>query len=122
MRNHPPEVAQNRCAAAGDGAHELDLALRELPFFFFFNDTAPTEFYPLPLHDALPISAPEASAGASTPCRSGTTPLAAPPRSAASSSPCSTSPTWRPTHPSPPNRVGSPLFAPSAQAFQAIAA
>src|SRR3989449_8661853 len=24
-------------------------------FFFFFNDTAPTEFYPLPLHDALPI-------------------------------------------------------------------
>src|SRR5258708_18339327 len=25
--------------------------------FFFFNDTAPTEIYPLPLHDALPISA-----------------------------------------------------------------
>src|SRR2546429_6006248 len=25
-------------------------------FFFFFNDTAPTEFYPLSLHDALPIS------------------------------------------------------------------
>src|SRR2546430_16993754 len=24
-------------------------------FFFFFNDTAPTEIYPLPLHDALPI-------------------------------------------------------------------
>src|SRR2546430_14009588 len=24
-------------------------------FFFFFNDTAPTEFYPLPLPDALPI-------------------------------------------------------------------
>src|ERR1039457_7375296 len=23
--------------------------------FFFFNDTAPTEIYPLPLHDALPI-------------------------------------------------------------------
>src|SRR5256885_4666469 len=23
--------------------------------FFFFNDTAPTEFYPLPLHDPLPI-------------------------------------------------------------------
>src|SRR3989338_5575973 len=22
---------------------------------FFFNDTAPTEIYPLPLHDALPI-------------------------------------------------------------------
>src|SRR2546427_9356804 len=25
--------------------------------FFFFNDTAPTEIYPLPLHDALPIFA-----------------------------------------------------------------
>src|SRR2546430_8732834 len=24
--------------------------------FFFFNDTAPTEIYTLPLHDALPIS------------------------------------------------------------------
>src|SRR2546421_11826342 len=24
-------------------------------FFFFFNDPAPTEIYPLPLHDALPI-------------------------------------------------------------------
>src|SRR3712207_1335354 len=25
-------------------------------YFFFFNDTAPTEIYPLSLHDALPIS------------------------------------------------------------------
>src|SRR3712207_8262570 len=25
-------------------------------FIFFFNDTAPTEIYTLPLHDALPIS------------------------------------------------------------------
>src|ERR1022692_1997957 len=25
------------------------------PLFFFFNDTATTEFYPLSLHDALPI-------------------------------------------------------------------
>src|SRR2546428_9241960 len=24
-------------------------------FFFFYNDPAPTEIYPLPLHDALPI-------------------------------------------------------------------
>src|SRR2546429_6321546 len=24
-------------------------------YFFFFNDPAPTEIYPLPLHDALPI-------------------------------------------------------------------
>src|SRR2546430_5108418 len=27
--------------------------------FFFFNDTAPPEIYPFPLHDALPISAPD---------------------------------------------------------------
>src|SRR6266542_958112 len=27
------------------------------PFFFFFNDTAPTEIYTLSLHDALPIRA-----------------------------------------------------------------
>src|SRR2546430_7178694 len=27
-----------------------------LLFFFFFNDTATTEIYPLSLHDALPIS------------------------------------------------------------------
>src|SRR2546421_12560862 len=26
-----------------------------LYFFFFLNDTAPTEIYTLPLHDALPI-------------------------------------------------------------------
>src|SRR2546429_9447703 len=30
-------------------------------FFFFFNDPAPTEIYPLSLHDALPISAAGAS-------------------------------------------------------------
>src|SRR2546427_9330363 len=27
-----------------------------MSFFFFFNDTATTEIYPLSLHDALPIS------------------------------------------------------------------
>src|SRR3989442_5878687 len=27
-----------------------------MPFFFFFNDTATPEIYPLSLHDALPIS------------------------------------------------------------------
>src|SRR5258707_9487078 len=31
-------------------------------FFFFFNDTATTEIYPLSLHDALPIFEPSASA------------------------------------------------------------
>src|SRR2546430_5253490 len=37
-------------------------------FFFFFNDPAPTEIYPLPLPDALPIcsrSTSSASPGAS---------------------------------------------------------
>src|SRR5256885_5453749 len=31
--------------------------------FFFFNDTATTEIYTLSLHDALPISARQGSAG-----------------------------------------------------------
>src|SRR2546429_7663630 len=35
--------------------------LLNISFFFFFNDTAPTEFYPLSLHDALPISVPSFS-------------------------------------------------------------
>src|SRR5260370_39188795 len=30
--------------------------LGSMSFFFFFNDTATTEIYTLPLHDALPIS------------------------------------------------------------------
>src|SRR5438093_10276931 len=29
---------------------------RAIHFFFFFNDAAPPEIYPLSLHDALPIS------------------------------------------------------------------
>src|ERR1051326_9564054 len=38
------------------------LSLAHAFFFFFFNETATTEIYPLPLHDALPISAWGASA------------------------------------------------------------
>src|SRR2546422_7960756 len=42
-------------------------------FFFFLNDTAPTEIYTLPLHDALPISLfrrfPESSCRAAAPGR-----------------------------------------------------
>src|SRR3954466_15859628 len=34
------------------------LARTVAPFFFFFNDTAPTEISPLSLHDALPICQP----------------------------------------------------------------
>src|SRR5256886_17548724 len=33
----------------------LDTLLDIYYRFFFLNDTAPTEFYPLPLHDPLPI-------------------------------------------------------------------
>src|SRR6266536_4784091 len=36
-------------------------------FFFFFNDTAPTEIYTLSLHDALPISAPAGTFSAAWP-------------------------------------------------------
>src|SRR2546426_5847791 len=35
--------------------------LLSLHFFFFFNDTATPEIYPLSLHDALPISKSRAS-------------------------------------------------------------
>src|SRR5258708_14241479 len=35
--------------------------------FFFFNDTATTEIYPLPLHDALPICAVPSAAAAPGP-------------------------------------------------------
>src|SRR2546426_11534187 len=41
--------------------------------FFFFNDTATTEIYPLSLHDALPISR-----CAPPPCHPAATPPAAP--------------------------------------------
>src|SRR5438874_5975678 len=36
--------------------HVVDYDSAAVPFFFFFNDTAPTEIYTLSLHDALPIS------------------------------------------------------------------
>src|SRR5260370_17577209 len=35
----------------------FELLIPPQSFFFFFNDTATTEIYPLPLHDAFPISA-----------------------------------------------------------------
>src|SRR5256885_14279943 len=43
---------------AGNVHHLVDVSKKETNMdfiFFFFNDTAPTEFYPLPLHAALPI-------------------------------------------------------------------
>src|SRR4030043_305525 len=43
----------------------------QLIFFFFFNDTATTEIYPLSLHDALPICAFLPSARKRKPTRAG---------------------------------------------------
>src|SRR5256885_2454529 len=42
-------------------------------FFFFFNDTATTDIYTLPLHDALPISARSSSARIASPGSTATT-------------------------------------------------
>src|SRR5256886_15295009 len=44
--------------------------------FFFFNDPPPTEFYPLPLHAALPISGCKRACGyaAAGPCPASGTP------------------------------------------------
>src|SRR5437879_9580765 len=39
-------------------------------FFFFFNDTAPTEIYTLSLHDALPISVGDSAVSRAHSCRS----------------------------------------------------
>src|SRR5258708_28765650 len=54
--------------------------------FFFFNDPAPPELYPLPLHDALPLSARSATPSTPTP-RPNTPPTTACPASTAPSSP-----------------------------------
>src|SRR6476619_8492068 len=44
------------CAGGQEHADSVDgRPAPKCPFFFFFNDTAPTEIYTLSLHDALPI-------------------------------------------------------------------
>src|SRR2546427_8581531 len=48
----------------------LTRLLHRIFFFFFFNDTAPTEIYTLSLHDALPIS-PRRSSRTSRACAAG---------------------------------------------------
>src|SRR3982750_1753006 len=52
-----PEARADLVAASGHHVHDDfgDPGIHEL-LVFFFNDTAPTEIYPLSLHDALPIS------------------------------------------------------------------
>src|SRR6266571_1502550 len=49
-------------------------SLTEVAFYFFCNDTATTEIYPLSLHDALPIGTSPASS-----CRAATTSVRPPP-------------------------------------------
>src|SRR3990172_1852943 len=46
-------------ARSEEHTSELQSQLHLLFLLFFFNDRATTEIYPLSLHDALPISAPE---------------------------------------------------------------
>src|SRR3712207_9073677 len=45
----------------------IHVRISHLYIFFFFNDTATTEIYPLSLHDALPISARHDAGGAARP-------------------------------------------------------
>src|SRR2546430_4931199 len=44
-----------------------DTHRHRISFFFFFNDPPPTEIYPLPLHDALPICHRAAGSTATVP-------------------------------------------------------
>src|SRR3982750_2166694 len=53
----PSLVGGSWCGRAGSGAPRTHQhLLRSQGSFFFFNDPAPTEIYPLSLHDPLPIS------------------------------------------------------------------
>src|SRR3712207_7696321 len=65
-----------------------------MAFLFFFKDTAPTEIYTLPLHDALPIPRRSPRSPAAPACRSSTSTA-----SAARTTSCSTvaRSRWTPT-------------------------
>src|SRR3712207_8706994 len=62
--------------------------------FFFFNDTATTEIYPLSLHDALPICSPS------------TTPAGPPPATTQPSSPSTAPPAPGGATPHPAAKIG----------------
>src|SRR2546430_14289445 len=65
-------------------------------FFFFFNEPPPTEIYPLPQHDALPIPSAASRGKKSSPSRS--TPPRPTPRCAAR---------WSTPPAPPPSRAGT---------------
>src|SRR5260364_476603 len=50
--------AQALCNCGGSSRKYLKTLIKKYRALFFFNDTAPTEIYPLSLHDALPIFVP----------------------------------------------------------------
>src|SRR5258706_13682452 len=54
---HQTDISKDRLVpSANNHFPELLIPMYESPsVFFFFNDTATTEIYPLSLHDALPI-------------------------------------------------------------------
>src|SRR3954449_1756107 len=72
LKKENPDHRQQRTTALrlvawslrGGTGHISHRAGRRPLDFFFFNDTAPTEIYPLPLPDALPIGAPGSQDGA----------------------------------------------------------
>src|SRR5207248_11048881 len=51
-----PDVSSRSCIPSLD--YPLTLRLHHIPSFFSFTTPSPTHTYPLPLHDALPISPP----------------------------------------------------------------
>src|SRR6202047_5208237 len=55
--SHDMSLCARRVRVSGDAAAQAPVGCRARCsfFFFFFNDPATTEIYPLSLHDALPI-------------------------------------------------------------------
>src|ERR1039457_3205935 len=61
FRRHPKPRQPGRTVRSPGCCHHDDEIPRLVSFFFFLNDTAPTEISPLPLHAALPICRPRRS-------------------------------------------------------------
>src|ERR1043165_1579008 len=63
--NSPGAVSGGSGSSKRSEEHTSELQSRGLSSYavFFFNDTATTEIYPLPLHDALPISPDDRATG-----------------------------------------------------------